>query len=178
MDRHLGACPIDARVGRSVSRREPSPVSVGRGSRDNCPSVPLPWDPPQPPPPRLRARLSIPLQGWLRRMIPAPVRSTPDADRRCIRLSIIMRQACDRYNPSVAVLPLRAETTGKRFPVVSVKGGQAAQRDRDGAQERENVPFGRRPVAGGGRGPIVAAVLTMPPIDQLSTGRLGLRARS
>ena len=57
------------------------------------------WALPQPPPPRLLARSSLPERVGFDNMIPAPVRSVPKTNRRCLRLRTSMQRDCDTVNP-------------------------------------------------------------------------------
>ena len=60
---------------------------------------PCRWALPQPPPPRLLACSSLPEGVGFDNMIPAPVRSVPETDRRCLRLITSMQRDCDTVNP-------------------------------------------------------------------------------
>ena len=57
---------------------------------------------PQPPPPRLGPRFSLPERYGSDNMIPASVRSVPETDRWCLRLLTSMQRGCDTLNPLAA----------------------------------------------------------------------------
>ena len=85
-------------------RATPPPRRTPRTRKPPEGPLPLGSHPP-PPPPRVTDATFYPLcRPVPDDMNPATVRSTSETNRRCIRLSIIVQRACDRYNALVAVV--------------------------------------------------------------------------
>ena len=104
------------------TRNDPS-IPPGRpGATENAKNIrqdPYPRALPQPPPPRLRPRSSLPERVGFDNMIPAPVRSVPDTDRWCLRLPTSVQRDCDTVNPLVAARSVQRGFWG-RFGVAIV----------------------------------------------------------
>ena len=108
---------------------------------------------PQPPPPRLRPRSSLPGRYGFDNVIPARSESAPETDWWCLRLLTSMQRGCDTLNPLVSARSGRRGFCERAGVPLMRRRGSATQRNqrlgtpgRVGGSRRVTPPF-RGPVS-------------------------------